>query len=337
MLSREFDAGLTLAAGTATVSPPVPTGQNPRRANAHAMTVRLPAAVVDRYERATLYNSPYAAHRRGRAVDLYPGAADGDARAGVPASTTRAPSPVGGTVRDVRTVRAPDRSHAAAHDHLLLVDVDRPASAAGLVARILHVDPGVAPGDRVAVGDDLGTLVRSGYYAPWVDNHIHLGFREPDANLERASGSLRLSLGVDLSPVEWDGTGTVVAAGETYALLDAPAHPDPGSWAGVAADGGGVLDGGLAHYDGGGLLAASDADPGTDSGGDAPVSLLGRRVGTATGRDVSWDDVTVLANGEPVTGLSLFLARDATFGAKLVDWEGEFAVGERVTVEIRRG
>ncbi|MEF8774050.1 MAG: hypothetical protein V5A23_00255 [Halobacteriales archaeon] len=292
------------------------------------MTVRLPAAVLNRYERATLYNSPYAAHRRGHAVDLYPGAADGDARAGVPASTTRGPSPVGGTVRDVRTVRAPDRSHAEPHDHLILVDVDRPASAAGLVARIMHVDPAVEPGEEVAVGDDLGTLIRSGYYAPWVDNHVHLGFRDPDANLERASGSLGLALDVDLVPADWGGIGTVVAAGETYALLDAPAHPDPGSWAGVAADGGGILDGGLAHYDGGGLLG--------DQAREGPVSLFGGRVGTAASRDVAWDDVTVLANGEPVTGLSLFLARDGDFGAKLVDRERDFSVGEQIRVEIRR-
>jgi hypothetical protein len=303
------------------------------------MTVRLPSWVLEEYQRATLYNSPYPAHDGGRAVDLYPGPAD-DGVAGVPGSTTRAPSPVGGEVLDVRTVGAPAREYAADHDHLLLVSVDDPPSARGLVARLLHVDPSVEPGERVAVGDELGDLVRSGYYAPWVDNHLHLGFRDPEANLERATGSLRLSLGVDVVPVPWDGTGTVVEAGETYAVLDAPDHPDPGTWAGVSADGGGVLDGGLPHYDGGGLLGPGGGeDPATTTGRSpaGPVSLAGTRVGTADSRDVTWDDVTVLVDGEPVTGLSLFLARDEGFGAKLVDRDGGFQGGDRVAVDVVAG
>jgi hypothetical protein len=48
---------------------------------------------------------------------------------------------------------------------------------------------------------------------------------------------------------------------------------------------------------------------------------------------VTWDDVTVFANGRPITGLSLFLAREG-FGVKLVCPDRKFAVGETVTVRI---
>jgi hypothetical protein len=291
------------------------------------MTVRLSTAVLEPFDRFTLYNSPYPAHDHGCAVDLYPGAAV-DAH---PGGEARAPSPVAGEVRDTVSVSAPSREYAAEEDHLVLVDVDSPAPAAGLVARLMHVDPAVEPGDRVDVGDDLGRLVRSGYYAPWVPDHVHLGFREPDANLRRARGSLPLDLDVDVAAVPWDGTGEVVATGDTYAELDAPGHPAAGQrWAGVAAvgpSGTGVLDGGLDHYDGGGLLGASGAD-------DEPtgsVVLAGQRVGVADGRDVAWGDVTVRANGEPVRGLSLYCARDA-LGAKLVGEGVDLAVGEQVTV-----
>jgi hypothetical protein len=291
------------------------------------MPVRLSTAVLAPFDRFTLYNSPYPAHDHGCAVDLYPG----EAVAAHPGGEARAPSPVAGVVRDTVTVSAPSRSYAAARDHLVLVDVDHPAPAAGLVARLMHVDPAVEPGDRVDVGDDLGRLVRSGYYAPWVPDHVHLGFREPDADLRRARGSVRLELGVPVEPVPWDGTGEVVATGDTYAELDAPAHPAPGErWAGIAARGPageGVLDGGLDHYDGGGLLGVA----GADDGGDGPVALAGRQVGVADGRDVTWDDVTVCANGEPVRGLSLYCARDA-LGAKLVGEGVDLAVGEQVTI-----
>ncbi len=219
----------------------------------------------------------------------------------------------------------PSRPYAEAHDHLLVIDTGE------RLARLLHVEPAVDVGDEVAVGDHLGRLVRSGYFAPWVDNHLHLGFRPPGANAVRASGSLPLELGVPVEPVDWDGTGEVVEVGETHAVLDAPRHPAPAErFAGVAAtlaDGSRrVIDGGLPHYDGGGLLG----------GGDGPVRLLGTEVGEARDGVVEWADVEVRANGEPVHGLSFGAFREAR-GVKLVSWEGPPAeLGERVEVTIAR-
>ncbi|MFB6083614.1 MAG: hypothetical protein ABEJ94_05165 [Halorientalis sp.] len=287
------------------------------------MAVTLDAALLDRYSRVSLYNSPYAAHDAGAAVDCYPAVAvDGDDDRD-PADGGPAPSPVAGDVLDTRTVDAPSKPYAVAQDHLILVDTGE------YVARILHVDPAVAAGDRIAAGDRLGRLIRSGFFAPWVDDHLHLGVRPPDADHYRASGSLPLEFGIDVTPVEWDGTGTVVGTGATYAVLDAPAHPDPGTVAGVAATVGGrecALDGGLPHYEGGGVLGGSAG----------PVEFLDRRVGTSDGRTVAWDDVTVRADGESITGLSLFCGRDS-LGVKLVCPDHGFAVGDEVAVAVARG
>ena len=277
--------------------------------------------MLDRYERFTLYNSPYPAHEQGRAIDLYP--------------ASGAPSPVAGEIVETRTVAAPTRPYAIDRDHLIVVDTGE------YLVRVLHVEPGVEPGEWVAVGDDLGELVRSGYFAPWVDNHLHVGFRSPGSDPVRASGSLRIDLDIEVEPLAWDGTGKVVETGDTYALLDSPTHPAPGDrFAGIATefgDGGtyeAVLDGGLPHYDGGGLLGAT-VEQGADTEG--PVILTGTAVGHAHGRDVTWDEITVLANGRPITGLSLFCARDAGFGAKLICPDTTFEIGDRVTVEIRTG
>ena len=269
------------------------------------MAVRLPREVAFAYRQFSLYNSPYAAHDRGCAVDLYP-------------ETNVAPSPVAGEVIDARTVRAPPKPYSPEHDHLLLVDCgDR-------VARILHVDPAVEPGDSVGVGDPLGEMVRAGFFAPWVDNHLHLGFRPHDSNHYRASGSLPVEVDVRVEPLDWDGTGTVVERGETYVVLDAPAHPAPGERFVGAAAGGGWIDGGLPHYDHGGIVG----------GREGTVSLLGTPLGEVRGRHVTWDPMEVRANGVPVTGLSFFAARDS-FGAKIVHPGHGFDVGDGIEVEIR--
>jgi hypothetical protein len=269
--------------------------------------VTVPASTLANYRRFSLYNSPYAAHDHGCAIDLYP-------------EGNRGRSPVAGEVVDTQTVRVPDRPYAVTEDHLILLDTGE------YVARVLHVDPAVSPGDRVEVGDSLGEMVRSGFFGQWVDNHVHLGFRDPDANPYRAAGSLPVEVDVDVRPLDWDGTGVVRDAGETYVVLDEPKHPEPGTWAGLTAGPDIVLDGGCPHYDGGGVLP----------GADGPVSLAGSRVGVADGRDVAWDDVTLSANGEPIEGVSLFIARDAAFGAKLVCPGHDFAVGERLTLSVGR-
>ena len=289
----------------------------------------VPASVLSQYRACSLYNSPYPAHDRGCAVDLYPA---GD----------RAPSPVAGRVVETLTVRAPPKPFAPDHDHLVVIDTGagegpsyRTPGGEAALARILHVEPDVSPGDRVAVGDDLGTLVRAGFFAPWVATHLHRGVRDPGANVRRASGSLPLSLGVEPRPVEWDGTGTVVETAETFAILDAPAHPG-GGWAGLGSDDGAVLDGGLPHYEHGGVLGgASPGGSDPPSGATPAPALLGTPLGEPSGRDCRWSDVLVRANGEPIVGLSLTLAREGWF-VKLVARDHEFAVGDDVRVTVER-
>lgn len=293
------------------------------------MAVTLTAEVLGPFPRFSLFNSPYPAHADGRAVDLYL----------QERRDALAPSPVAGEVLATETVRCPDRPYAADADHLVLVATDGAATTGGpadLVARILHVEPRVEPGDRVAVGDPLGRTVRSGYFAPWVADHLHLGVRPADANHRRARGSLPLRVDVPVEPLAWDGTGVVVSTGETYADLDAPAHPVAG-YAALASDDGLPLDGGLVHYAGGGVIGSGV--PGGHADGDredgAPVSLLGTPVGDREGRLVRWRDVAVRVDGEPVTGLSLAAVRDGA-GAKLVGPDHGLSVGDRVTVTLAR-
>ena len=282
------------------------------------MSVTIPTAVLERYRRISRYNSPYPAHGQGAAIDLYPW-------------DNRGISPISGTIETIQTVGCPDRSYAASTDHLIVIALDdewcaRAESQPGTMARILHVIPSIDVGDRVEVGDDLGPLTRSGFFGPWVANHLHLGFRSPGVNMLRASGSLPVSLDVEVDPISWDGTGTVVERGPTYAVLDQPIHPNPGeAFAALASDSGVPLDGGLTHYAGGGAFGVIDG----------PQSLRGTVVGRPNDRGLEWEPIAVRANGTQVTGLSLTAARDAGWGVKIIHPPAELRVGDaaRVTIE----
>ena len=50
---------------------------------------------------------------------------------------------------------------------------------------------------------------------------------------------------------------------------------------------------------------------------------------------MTWDDVTVRANGDPVRGIALAPGR-ARLGVKLVGEGVDFGVGTEVTVELAR-
>ncbi len=286
--------------------------------------VTLPGSVVERYRKFSRFNSPYPAHDAGHAIDLYPG--DG-----------RGLSPISGVVQETHTVGCPDRPYGADTDHVIVIELDRGGREAigaepGTIARILHVVPEVKPDDRVAIGDVLGPTTRSGFFGRWVDDHVHLEFRPPDSNPLRASGSLPVDVDVAVEPVRWDGTGAVIERGAAHVVLDALERSSgtEGVFAALASDEGAPLDGGLAHYAGGGTFERGTS--GTER--RDPITLLGTAVGTRRGRGIEWEPIEVVANGERIVGLSLFASLNERIGVKLVCPDAAFRVGDVVSVEI---
>lgn len=270
--------------------------------------VGLSTAALYQFDRFSLYNSPYPAHDRGRAIDLYPGP-----------DRAVTPSPIAGTVDQIRQTRAPRRPDAETDDYLIVVDTGSHK------ARLLHVDPAVTEGEAIAVGDHLGRLIDSGYFAPWVGPHVHLGFRPLDAEVLRARGSLELSVPVSVQPLSWDGTGTVIDTYPTHVVIDGPAHPEPGSqFVGVAgADGRVALDGGLPHYAAGGAFPSWTG----------PLRAFGTVVGDADGRTVTWRDVTVRLDGNTVKGLSLTCGQES-LPITVVCPGHSIGVGDTVSVSV---
>jgi hypothetical protein len=69
--------------------------------------VAIGGDVLSRYVAFSRFKSPYPAHDRGRAIDLYP--------------ESGAPSPVSGEVTERRAVQGRDRPSAEDQDHLIVV------------------------------------------------------------------------------------------------------------------------------------------------------------------------------------------------------------------------
>jgi hypothetical protein len=219
-----------------------------------------------------------------------------------------------------REVRAPPKPYAAETDHLIVIDTGT------RYARVLHVEPTVSVGDEITAGGVLGRVLRSGYFSPWVENHIHLEFREYSVDPVRATGSLDLTVDVPVRGVSWDGTGRVVSRGDAFLAIEGPSHPCPAqAFEGIGC-GGGALAGGFPHHVNGAIHGRSEGQ----------VTSLDERIGSRNGRTVTWDPFRVLVNGCVVTGVSVVKHRGAVRVRLGCEEDVPLEEGEPVTIKRRR-
>lgn len=242
--------------------------------------------------RYSLFNSPYPGHKLQTGIDIYPSLAFGGP----------SPSPVSGEVKEVRRVKAPKgRGFAdAGYDVVTLITPD---DNRGAVVKLLHVDTALPVGETVEAGDDLGKLLRSGYYGWGTSPHIHLEVRDPSDPL-RARGGHQMRTLTDLgsvSPTE-EIVGEVIWTQPEYALvrLNDSGYGLAGEVDGAA----GVLDGGIPYYGWLGVHA--------DSPTSGEVRLLGRAI--ADVKEVRSRACVAecrrfhfTADGQRLLGLSLYL------------------------------
>ena len=241
--------------------------------------------------RYSFFNSPYPMHRAQTGVDVYPGQWFGEV----------APSPVEGEVLKVRRVRAPTgRGFVdSGYDVVTLV---RPPSNPSVVLKLLHVDTVLGVGDRIRVGDDLGVLLRSGYYGWGTSPHVHVEVRSPLDPL-RARGGYELSR---VQPVSAEPlteiAGSVVASRPEFALLrlGGASHGLVGDVEGAL----GLLDGGIPYY---GWMGVHTDEPRVGA-----IRLLGVRVGEASSIHAgscvgTCGGFRFTVGKTPLLGLSLYL------------------------------
>jgi hypothetical protein len=214
--------------------------------------------------RYAFYNSPYPAHRLMTGIDLYPNTPFG----GV------ATSPVDGEILQIRRVKAPQSQlfEDAGHDTLTLIKSKKESER---IIKILHIDTFGEEGDTLRVGQNLGKLIRSGYFGFQTPPHIHLEVRPAKDPLRVRGGCpIESLLNLDKIKIIEKLNGIVIESKPNYAQILLEGINGPG----VVADIGGapgILDGGIPLY--GWFGAHFPRHPISPI-----VRLLGKTIGTIT-------------------------------------------------------
>ena len=187
--------------------------------------------------RFTFYNSPYPAHHMNSGVDIYP-------RCNFKEMSF---SPVSGKVLETRRVKCPKGKHFkdCGFDWVILI---KSSENTDRIIKILHVKPTVQRGDKVEPGDELGKLLRSGYFNFWTDPHLHIEVKNPSDPL-RVRGGFKFKSRIEVNntaPVN-NLKGKIVESKSEYSLVvleDDLKHGIPVDVGGCL----GLLDGGIPHY-----------------------------------------------------------------------------------------
>jgi hypothetical protein len=240
----------------------------------------------------SFFNSPYPAHKNNTGIDIYPNKRFMEI----------APSPVNGMIKEIRKVRAPiGRGFKdAGYDVVTIIDS---TDNQGKVVKILHLDPLLEVGDSITSGDDLGKLLRSGYFGWGTSPHIHLEVRNQEDPI-RVRGGLPLKIHLDPSkgkPLQ-DLEGEVIDVVPEYVLMRLNNRYNGLT---VELNGTvGILDGGIPHYKWVGVH--------TDIPSKGFVKLLDKKIAAVTkqgNKHVIADclDFGFIIEDKPIIGLSLYI------------------------------
>ncbi|MEM2320755.1 MAG: hypothetical protein QXS79_02580 [Candidatus Bathyarchaeia archaeon] len=190
----------------------------------------------------SLFNSPYPAHKAYTAIDIYPNRDFG----------LTALSPVLGEIKEIREVACPEKnsfkSTRTTYDYVILMhSLENPK----YWVKILHLEPLVKVGDIVRVGEEMGILLRSGFFDYWTDPHIHIEVRNPSDPI-RARGGLKLkreivNLNEDNNVRVEELRGVIVELKPEYALMLLDGDLKYGIPVEVCGKRG-LIDGGVPHY-----------------------------------------------------------------------------------------
>jgi len=242
--------------------------------------------------RYSFFNSPYPAHKIKTGIDIYPVLNFGDTAA----------SPIYGEVIFIRKVKSP-RGRGFKDSGFDTIILLKPEENPSVVVKILHLDPCVKVGDKLNLGDDLGSLIRSGYYGWGTSPHLHLEIRPEKDPIRARGGFILKNLHRKAGKVHDRLIGKVIHQQPEYSLIELY-DSNIGISAQIDKEKG-VLDGGIPYY---GWLGVH-----TDRPRLGKISLMGKIIGsTYTVMEEAsigyCREFSFSINEKKILGLSLYLS-----------------------------
>lgn len=146
---------------------------------------------IPRTSHFSIGTSPYYAHQHGLAIDVYQN---------ISMENYEVISPISGIVIKIKTLKAPKPKFKGGTDKEYLILISNKYSSK-TVYKILHVKPNIQEGDKIAIGDTIGTTIRNGYFAYWSSPHLHLELKTFE-NAYRAKGGKAFSLAIQDSDLK---------------------------------------------------------------------------------------------------------------------------------------
>jgi hypothetical protein len=271
--------------------------------------------------RYSFFNSPYPAHQIKTGIDIYPGLKFGDIVG----------CPVNGEVIYVKKVKAPKGQGFidSGFDTIILL---RPNENPNVVVKILHLDSNIKIGEQLNIGDDLGVLLRSGYYGWATLPHFHLEIR-PKNDPVRARGGFEINnLNFSSKANNKILSGTITNITPKYCLVELQ-----GSRIGLQGyvnGKTGILDGGIPYY---GWLGIHLLQP-----QEGQILLNGKIIGdihtVKCGASIATNrEFNIKIKNCQIHGLSLYLKPRNNALAQVIPKKGErlnLEVGEEINFEI---
>jgi len=267
---------------------------------------------IPRNSHFSIGTSPYYAHQHGLAIDVYHNFS---------LQNYEVISPIAGTVIKVKTLKAPKPKFKDGIDKEYLILISNKYSSK-TVYKILHVNPKIREGQKVNVGDAIGTTIRNGYFAYWSSPHLHLELKTYE-NAYRAKGGKPFSLATqnnDLKIIDNNRDNSELISIKIknmypeFILAQFPDYMynylDP--FYGVSCNCNDInclIDGGIPIYKNG--IIFFPHEPILES--KNIIYLSKNRIGELRGihknfGSVLFDQVVFLLNGEKIRGISLFMA-----------------------------
>jgi hypothetical protein len=254
------------------------------------------------------FNSPYIGHNLGAAIDIYPKHQEW----GGPVF-----APVSGKITRIKKIHM-GRSKpfpTEVFEYGIAIQVERRKED---IVRVLHCEPIVKEGEKVDLGDQIGHAIRSRYFNFWTGPHYHVEIMPINA-FSRSTKSYLLevpmvekqhNVGYFHSPIELSITD--VSDDRAIGYSKDCSFTSIGDINGLSAydENGsalGIIDGGLSHYQHGGVIGKQNTKEGDlVHFGGYPVGMI------ATRRDrVSHfqrgPSIKATINGLELLGLSCFL------------------------------